>query len=67
VRRLSGERCNFEGAVIRTLLRVIEVNPLLLGAIPAGITVMSTERKQRIGDIVAKTVVVSRRVARTTK
>jgi uncharacterized RDD family membrane protein YckC len=40
-------------------LRIIEVNPLLLGGIPAGIVVISTSRKQRIGDLLAGTIVVS--------
>ena len=38
---------------------VIEVNPLLLGGLPAGLVVIATERKQRIGDLLAGTLVVS--------
>lgn len=59
VRKLDGGRCGWGGALIRGGLRVVEVNPLLLGGIPAGLVAISTRRKQRIGDILAGTVVVS--------
>lgn len=59
VRKLDGRRCDWKAAIIRGGLRIIEVNPLLLGGIPAGLVVISTSRKQRIGDILAGTVVVS--------
>jgi uncharacterized RDD family membrane protein YckC len=58
VRQLNGDRCRAHQIGIRTLLRFLEVNPLLLGAIPAAIAVWCTERGQRIGDILAGTVVV---------
>jgi uncharacterized RDD family membrane protein YckC len=45
-------------AVIRTLARLIEVNPLLLGGIPAGIIVLINKRRQRLGDIAAGTFVL---------
>jgi uncharacterized RDD family membrane protein YckC len=45
-------------AVLRTLLRLIEVNPFLLGGIPAGIAVAVSEKRQRLGDMVAQTYVV---------
>lgn len=59
VRKLDGGRCGWKAAVIRSLLRVIEVNPLLLGGLPAGLFIISTSRKQRIGDMLAGTIVVS--------
>jgi uncharacterized RDD family membrane protein YckC len=59
VRKLNGRRCDWRAAIIRGGLRIIEVNPLLLGGIPAGLVIISTSRKQRIGDILAGTVVVS--------
>ena len=59
VRKLDGRRCDWKAALIRGGLRIIEVNPLLLGGIPAGLVVISTSRKQRVGDILAGTVVVS--------
>ena len=58
VRCTSGKRCTLRQVAIRTALRLVEVNPLLLGAIPAGIAILSTQRKQRIGDLLAGTVVV---------
>jgi uncharacterized RDD family membrane protein YckC len=59
VRKLDGTRCDWKAALIRTAARVIEVNPLLLGGLPAGIAIMASHHKQRIGDILARTVVVS--------
>jgi uncharacterized RDD family membrane protein YckC len=58
VRQTSGERCTAEQTAVRTLLRLLEVNPLLFGAIPAGIAILATKRRQRIGDLLAGTVVV---------
>ena len=60
VRQISGEACTASQIGIRTLLRFLEVNPLLFGALPAGIAVWWTKRGQRIGDILAGTVVVQR-------
>lgn len=62
VRRLDGSPCDWGAALIRGVLRVIEVNPLLLGGLPAGIAIITTERKQRIGDLLAGTVVVSNKL-----
>lgn len=45
-------------ALLRTLLRVFEVNPLLAGGIPAAIAVAVTKKRQRLGDMVAGTYVV---------
>ena len=59
VRRLDGSRCDWKAALIRGGLRILEVNPFLLGGIPAGLVVISTQRKQRCGDILAGTVVIS--------
>ena len=59
VRKLDGSRCGWRASLIRNGLRLLEVNPLLLGGIPAGIAILSSERKQRIGDMLAGTVVVS--------
>jgi uncharacterized RDD family membrane protein YckC len=60
VRQVSGAPCTAKQAAIRTLLRLLEVNPLFLGALPAGISILATERKQRIGDLLAGTVVIHR-------
>jgi uncharacterized RDD family membrane protein YckC len=57
VRRLGGGKCTWRQAAVRTLTRVVEVNPLLLGALPAGIAILATENRQRIGDVIAGTAV----------
>src|SRR5262245_3952710 len=59
VRKLDGSRCDFKAALIRGALRIFEVNPLLFGGLPAGLVIITSERKQRIGDILAGTLVVS--------
>jgi uncharacterized RDD family membrane protein YckC len=63
VRKLDGSRCDLRGTFIRTVARILEANPILLGGIPAGIVIIASERKQRLGDLMAGTVVVSKRVA----
>lgn len=62
VRKLDGGRCGWKASLIRNGFRVLEVNPLLLGALPGGIAILASERKQRIGDILAGTVVVSNKL-----
>ena len=59
VQQLNGGSCGFKAALIRTVLRVVEVNPLLFGGLPAGIAIMSSQRKQRLGDMLARTIVRS--------
>lgn len=59
VRKLDGSRCDWKAALIRSALRIVEVNPLLLGGLPAGLVIITSERKQRIGDLLAGTLVVS--------
>ena len=60
VRNIDGARSNTKQILIRTIARIIEANPILLGGIPAGIAIISSTEKQRIGDMLAGTVVVSR-------
>jgi len=62
VRKLDGTRCGWKAALIRSTLRIIEVNPLLLGGLPAGLMIIASKRKQRIGDLLAGTLVVSDRL-----
>jgi uncharacterized RDD family membrane protein YckC len=62
VRRLDGSRCDWKAAIIRCATRLIEINPILLGGLPAGLIMISSERKQRLGDILAGTVVVSDKI-----
>lgn len=57
----SGQRPSLGQVVIRTLFRLIEVNPLLAGGIPAGIAVVASRHKQRLGDMVAGTYVLRER------
>lgn len=45
-------------SLIRTLLRLVETNPALFGAIPAGICALATKKKQRLGDMAANTYVL---------
>lgn len=63
VRNVDGTRCKLKGHLIRTVARLLEANPILLGGIPAGIAIFSSERKQRMGDALAGTVVISRKDA----
>lgn len=53
-----GNNPNIVQAVLRSILRLVEVNPFLFGGIPAGIIVLISKRKQRAGDILAGTYVV---------
>ena len=48
-------------ALLRTLLRLFEVNPLVAGGLPAGIAVAVSQKRQRLGDMVAGTYVVRAR------
>jgi uncharacterized RDD family membrane protein YckC len=59
VRQVSGAPCTGGQIMARTLLRLFEVNPGLLGGLPAGIAILATERKQRLGDLLAGTIVVA--------
>jgi uncharacterized RDD family membrane protein YckC len=62
VRKLNGHRCDWRASLIRNGLRILEVNPLLFGALPGAIAILSSERKQRIGDMVAGTLVISNKL-----
>ncbi len=56
---VNGARCSMQGALMRTVTRVLEANMFLFGAIPAIAVAMLTRRKQRIGDLVGGTLVVN--------
>lgn len=58
--KLDGSCCDFKAAMIRTILRLFEVNPVLLGGLPAGMAIISSERNQRLGDRLAGTIVRSK-------
>lgn len=48
-------------ATLRTLLRLVEVNPFLVGGIPAAICVGVSQYHQRLGDLAADTFVIPKR------
>lgn len=54
----TGRRPTFVQSLVRTLFRLIEVNPILAGGLPAGIAVIATRGKQRLGDMAAGTYVL---------
>jgi uncharacterized RDD family membrane protein YckC len=60
--RLDGRPAGWAESLGCTALRILEVNPLLIGTPPGGLAVTWTKRKQRLGDMLAGTVVVHRRV-----
>lgn len=65
--QFNGKRCTWGQSLIRTCFRVLEVNPALLGAIPAALSIVISRHHQRFGDKVAGTIVVpSRRVRKRT-
>src|SRR5262249_31409832 len=45
-------------AVVRTLVRFFEINPLMMGGLPAGIAVLASKKRQRLGDMAAGTFVL---------
>ncbi len=57
---LQGARPSWGQSIIRTLMRLIEVNPALIGGIPAGIAVLASKHHQRLGDMMAHTYVLLR-------
>ena len=55
--QFNGERITARQAFVRTLCRLFEANPIF--ALPAALCIIFSRRRQRIGDMVAGTVVVS--------
>ena len=53
-----GRQPGIPKALLRTLLRLVEVNPFLVGGIPAGIALLVSKDHQRIGDMAAHTYVI---------
>jgi uncharacterized RDD family membrane protein YckC len=60
IRTLDGKKCSRGQALTRSLLRLVEVNPIFLGGLPAGLAIYFSKRRQRIGDRLAGTVVIRR-------
>jgi uncharacterized RDD family membrane protein YckC len=55
VRSQDGGKCSTKQIALRTLTRLLEVNPLLLGAIPAAILIIWSADRRRLGDRIAGT------------
>jgi uncharacterized RDD family membrane protein YckC len=53
-----GNKPGIGRALVRTLLRVIEVNPVLAGGLPAGLMAFFSPTGQRLGDYASSTFVV---------
>ncbi|HKP78081.1 MAG TPA: RDD family protein [Phenylobacterium sp.] len=54
----AGDPPGLGRALVRTLFRLVEANPFLLGGIPAGLVAALTPNHQRLGDLAAGTYVV---------
>jgi uncharacterized RDD family membrane protein YckC len=63
VRNIDGGKCDAKQVFIRTLTRIFEANPILFGGLPAGLMVATSTSRQRIGDMLAGTVVVSKDIS----
>ncbi|WP_379358917.1 MULTISPECIES: RDD family protein [unclassified Paenibacillus] len=57
----DGKAPGFVKGLIRSSLRIVDTNPFLLGALPAGISVLISSKKQRVGDMAADTYVANSR------
>jgi len=53
-----GEKPGIARAFLRTILRLVEVNPLVFGGIPAGLVAIASKTRQRLGDFAAHTYVL---------
>lgn len=60
----AGDTPSLKQVALRTLLRLVEVNPLLVGGIPAGVAVLMSKHRQRLGDMAAGTYVLRDRDVR---
>ena len=58
---MQGRRTGWKASLIRTFWRLLEANPVLLGSVPAGLSVVTSKTHQRIGDRFARTLVVPAR------
>jgi uncharacterized RDD family membrane protein YckC len=61
VTKITGEPCGLREALLRSVPRLLETNPLLLGGLPAALAILVSRRKQRWGDMLARTLVVPSR------
>jgi uncharacterized RDD family membrane protein YckC len=60
IRVVNGDckRPSIAQTLLRTLIRLFEVNPFLLGGIPAGVALLVSKKRQRLGDMAAGTFVL---------
>jgi uncharacterized RDD family membrane protein YckC len=58
--KLDGAPYTWREAALRTMARLIEVNPIFLGALPGGLAVAFSRHHQRFGDMLAGCIVVKR-------
>jgi uncharacterized RDD family membrane protein YckC len=58
--KLDGTPHTGRGAAWRTIARLIEVNPIFLGALPGGLAVAFSKHHQRFGDMLAGSIVIER-------
>ena len=65
--RVDGGRTTWGQVLTRTAFRLLEVNPLLLGGLPAALSILFSRHHQRIGDKVSRTLVVYSRVLRQSR
>jgi uncharacterized RDD family membrane protein YckC len=63
--QFDGSPITWRQTLIRNLFRVLEVNPFLLGALPAALAVFFSRHHQRFGDKAAGVIVVKRRRLRS--
>jgi uncharacterized RDD family membrane protein YckC len=54
----AGLRPSVGQVLVRTVLRLVEANPLVLGFVPGAVVILLTRANQRIGDRMAGTLVV---------
>jgi uncharacterized RDD family membrane protein YckC len=59
----QGCKPSLNQVLIRTIFRLVEANPLLLGGILAGIAASVSKERQRLGDMAANTYVIKSRDA----
>jgi len=58
VRSINGEPINFKDSLIRNIMRIVDFLPVFYFV--AAISIWNSKTKQRLGDRLAKTVVVSK-------
>ena len=57
---VDGKHVGLLKSLIRNVLKILEANPIMFGGLLAGIVALISKKKQRIGDMLAKTYVVLR-------